>query len=110
MVKKIKTRFPQKKWCFWRKFSNKSKKAIDNETDKNKTVFSIKKQKRLFISIINSRSPSENFKSNLEYMRDKKCIIVIDFKENIEFRGGPILIKAIFSQKISVLGIAVIYK
>lgn len=48
----------------------------------------------------------------MESIDQNKCIVVIDFKENIRIGGGPVETKANFYEQkmISDLGIAVLYK
>lgn len=92
---------------------NKRQKANDDKIIKNKTVFSIKEQLKAIDQHKKTVDHQKKmFKLELEYMGDKKCMIVIDFKENLRIGGGPVETKAnFFTQKqISDLGIAVIYK
>lgn len=91
------------------------KRKVIKEKKPNQKKFNISISEQL--SAINQHKKTVDhqksmFKSELEFMGEKKCIVVIDFKENIRIGGGPIETKAnFFTQKqISDLGMAVIYK
>ena len=54
----------------------------------------------------------KNFKEKLNSLKEKECLLIMDFKENFKIGGGPVESSQIFYNKsqVSCLGLCLIYK
>ena len=60
---------------------------------------------------LNKRQKS-NFKNKISALKEKECIVIMDFKENFKIGGGPVESSQTFYNKsqVSCLGFCIIYK